>query len=355
MTTRLQNNIRKPINKLNLLAAVTDNDSKPVPETEPKTIAQALKSLVWRKAMDEEFNSLIRNKTWNLVPPSTSKNVIGCKWVFRIKRHPDGTIKQYKARLVARGFHQRPGVDYNETFSPVVKPTTVRLILSVATSQDDIIVASNTPQFLEDFISKISQRFSLKDLGELSYFLGVEILPHPDGLFLSQKKYINDILCKAKMDDVKPVATPLATHAPLMLEAYIVYLGRNPISWTSRKKKTRARSSTETEYRTVASATTEILWIRNLFQELGLTLPTTPIYCDNAGATYVSANPVFHSKMKHLGLDYHFVRENVQSGKLRVSYISTNDQLADALTKPLPRTTYTSMFAKLVFPLGQRF
>lgn len=130
--------------------------------------------------------------------------------------------------------------------------------------------------------------------------------------------------------------------------AYIVYLGKNAISWTSKKQRTRARSSTEAEYRAVANTTAEVSWVRNLLAELGYTLPQPPvIYCDNAGATYVSANPVFHSKMKHLGLDYHFVRENVQAGLLRVSYISTHDQLADALTKPLPRTTHQNLIRRI--------
>lgn len=71
------------------------------------------------------------------------------------------------------------------------------------------------------------------------------------------------------------------------------------------------------------------------------------MYCDNLGETYVSANSIFHSKMKHLGLDYHFVRENVQCGNLRVSYISTRDQLADALTKPLPRHTFQAIVDKI--------
>ena len=94
---------------------------------------------------------------------------------------------------------------------------------------------------------------------------------------------------------------------------YIVYFGNNPISWCSRKQKTRARSSTEAEYRALAGATAEILWLRNLFQELRPVLSSPPsIYCDNVSATYVSANSLFHSKMKHLALDYHFVRENVQ-------------------------------------------
>lgn len=62
-------------------------------------------------------------------------NIIGCKWVYRIKRKADGTIERYKAPLVAKGFHQQPGLDYNETFNPVVKPTTIRTVLTIAVSR----------------------------------------------------------------------------------------------------------------------------------------------------------------------------------------------------------------------------
>ena len=84
--------------------------------------------------MDEEINALLKNRTWDLVPSSMSQNVVGCKWIFRIKKNKDGNIIQYKARYVARGFNQRAGIDYGETFSPVVKPATVRLVLSLAVS-----------------------------------------------------------------------------------------------------------------------------------------------------------------------------------------------------------------------------
>jgi hypothetical protein len=78
---------------------------------------------------------LIENKTWHLVPLSSTRNIIDCKWVYRIKKNADGTIDRYKARLVAKGFKQRYGIDYEETFSPVVKSATIRLVLTIAVSR----------------------------------------------------------------------------------------------------------------------------------------------------------------------------------------------------------------------------
>ena len=88
----------------------------------------------WKEAMDAEYTALIKNKTWHLVPPETGKNIIDCKWVYKIKQQSDGSIDRYKAHLVAKGFKQQYGIDYEDIFSPVVKAATIRLVLSIAVS-----------------------------------------------------------------------------------------------------------------------------------------------------------------------------------------------------------------------------
>ncbi|KAD4981990.1 hypothetical protein E3N88_18661 [Mikania micrantha] len=130
--------------------------------------------------------------------------------------------------------------------------------------------------------------------------------------------------------------------------AYIIYLGSNILSWCSARQKSVSRSSTEAEYKALANGAAELSWVQNLLLELGLSMPKSPtLFCDNAGATYLCANPVYHSRMKHVALDYHFVREKVVGGELQVQHIHSADQLADVLTKPLGRGPFQRLRAKI--------
>jgi len=99
-------------------------------------VNQALRDPRWRNACTDEFNAVTRNHTYDLVPPVPGQNVIDTKWIFTLKYLPNGNIDRYKARLVARGFNQKYGLDYAETFSPVIKSTTVRLVLEQAVRHD---------------------------------------------------------------------------------------------------------------------------------------------------------------------------------------------------------------------------
>ncbi|KAF5464008.1 hypothetical protein F2P56_014124 [Juglans regia] len=114
---------------------------------------------------------------------------------------------------------------------------------------------------------------------------------------------------------------------------FCIFFGSHLISWGSKKQLTVARSSTKAEYKSVAITACEILWLQSLLTELGIVISDIPtLFCDNLGATYLSVNPVMHSRIKHVDLDYHFVRDRVAAKTLAVQ---SKDQLADILTKPL--------------------
>ncbi|XP_071676645.1 uncharacterized protein [Lolium perenne] len=302
--TRLRNNVRQPkIRTDGTVSWVATRMSQVLADAEPRDLQTALRSADWKTAMDVEFAALLRNNTWKLVPPTRGVNVIDSKWVFKIKRHADGSIERYKARLVAKGFKQRYGLDYEETFSPVVKPTTIRLLLSLAVTRgwhlrqldiqnaflngvleeevymrqppgfqdpdrphhlcrlvkaiyglkqaprawhtrlsgvlatlgfvpstadtslfifqrsdvtvyllvyvDDIIVISSSVAAADRLVAGLSTDFSVKDLGTLHYFLGLEVRRVGSSLTLSQPKYALELLRRAGMLKCNPAPTPM--------------------------------------------------------------------------------------------------------------------------------------------------
>ncbi|KAK9940035.1 hypothetical protein M0R45_016712 [Rubus argutus] len=281
----------------------------------------------------------------------------------------------------------------------------------------------------------------MKDLGSLSYFLGLEITRVKRGIFLNQTKYASDLLVKSGMDTLKACSSPCLPHYHMTKDqgtplkdptpyrsivgalqyltfsrpdiayavntvcqfmtsptdvhyaavkrilrylqgslqkglffssngalpnsvyvkafcdadwageviqrrsttGFIVYLGACPVSWQSKKQGTVSRSSTEAEYRSLANTTAEISWIRHLLCDLQVRIPYAPLLkCDNMSALALASNPVFHSRIKHLDNDFHFVRERVQHNDLKLEYVSTKEQTTDILTKGLPSPLFQS-------------
>lgn len=158
MQTRSRSNIRKPCQATNGTVPYPPRAliaSTIIPEVEPTSFTSASKCLQWCEAMHNEFHALLENDTWALVPQSPCMNLVGCKWIYRIKRNLDGSVAWYKAHLIAKGFHQQPGIDYGDTFSPVVKPITIRTVLSLAVASNSCIKQLDvTNAFLHSFLQE---------------------------------------------------------------------------------------------------------------------------------------------------------------------------------------------------------
>ncbi|XP_019179897.1 PREDICTED: uncharacterized protein LOC109175103 [Ipomoea nil] len=168
-------------------------------------------------------------------------------------------------------------------------------------------------------LSKLSATFKIRNLSEPGFFLGIETIKCDDGLLLSQQRYMNDILKCAGMAECKALSTPISVSKSITFSADLY---EDPTQYRSlaRKQKTVARSSTEAEYKALADAYAELIWIVSLLREIkvsGISVPRSG-RCDNLGDTYICANPIFHARTKHVEIDYHFVRDRVASGDIQL-------------------------------------
>ncbi|KAH0748315.1 hypothetical protein KY290_027547 [Solanum tuberosum] len=140
------------------------------------------------------------------------------------------------------------------------------------------------------------------------------------------------------MEGAKEVSTPIVI-AHSLLKSQCIEEALEPTRYRQ-LHTTVARLSTEAEYRVIAATAAKVQWVKSLLQELGYSVPSPTIYCDNISTIYTCQNPVLHSKMKHLEIDIHFVRDLVQKDVLRISHISSKDQVVDLLTKPLSKNQF---------------
>ncbi|GJU89747.1 retrovirus-related pol polyprotein from transposon TNT 1-94, partial [Tanacetum coccineum] len=482
---------------------------------EPKNYKDALTQACWIEAMQEELHEFERLEVWELVPPPDKAFVITLKWIYKVKLDELGGILKNKARLVARGYRQEEGIDFEESFAPVARLEAIRIFLAFAAHMnmvvyqmdvktaflngnlreevyvsqpdgfvdpdkpnyvyklkkalyglkqaprawydmlssflisndfskgsvdptlficregkelllvqiyvDDIIFAASTPELCDLFAKIMCSKFKMSMMGKISFFLGLQISQSPRGIFINQSKYALESLkkysfesCdlvdtpmveKSKLDEGKegkavdpshyrgmistllyltasrpdlqfaicmcaryqarPTEMHLNADSSIALTAYadadhagcqdtcrstsgsIQLLGDRLVSWSSKRQKSTAISSTEAEYIALSGCCAQVLWMRSQLTDYGFGFNKIPMYCDNKSAIALCCNNVQHSRSKHIDIRFHFIKEHVENGVIELYFVNTEYQLADIFTKALGRERIEFLINKL--------
>lgn len=307
---------------------------------------------------------------------------------------------------------------------------------------DDMIITGDDMEEISRLQEQLATEFEMKNLRGLKYFLGIEIARSKQGIFLSQRRYVLDLLCEVGLLDCKPVDTPMVqnhnigkctaqvptdkeryqrlvgkliylshtrpdiayavsivsqfmhcpsedhmdavtrilrylkaspgkglmfsknnhlnidgytdadwagdTHDRKSTSGYFTFVGGNLVSWRSKKQKVVALSSAEAEFRGMSKGLCELLWLRRLLTEIGFP-PNVEmnLFCDNKAAIDIAHNPVQHDRTKHVEVDRHFIKQNLEDKVIRFPFVRSEDQLADILTKAVSSKIFYSSLNKL--------
>ncbi|GJV34885.1 retrovirus-related pol polyprotein from transposon TNT 1-94 [Tanacetum coccineum] len=443
---------------------------------EPANVAEALKDVDWVSAMQDELDQFARLKVWRLVPRPEGKTIIKTKWIFKNKKDESSLVIRNKARLVAVGYCQQEGIDYDETFAPVARIEAIRLFLAYAAHKDftvfqmdvktaflngilkeevyvgqppgfvskqypdhvyaldkalyglkqaprawydvlskflvdsgfqkgsidttlfikkkgkhimliqiyvdDIIFGSTNPKYCTKFSELMVKRFEMSMMGEMKFFLGLQVNQFSNGIFINQSKYILDILKRFGMENCDTVPTPMVEQAKLKLDLvgkpvdhtdYRSMIGSLMYLTSSRPDIMFATClwypkdsgfdltaysdadhagchldrKTESEYVAVSGCCAQVLWMRTQLTDYGFFYDKVPIYCDSKSAIAISCNPVQHTRTKHIDVRYHFIKDHVEKGTMELYFVGTEYQLADLFTKSLPEARFKFLLEKL--------
>nr|GEV09725.1 retrovirus-related Pol polyprotein from transposon TNT 1-94 [Tanacetum cinerariifolium] len=438
---------------------------------ESKNVKEAMTDPAWIDSIQEELLQFKRLDVWVLVPVLNNISPLTLKWLFKKTHDEEQMVIRNKSRLVMRGYRQEEGIDFDESFASLkedvyvcqpegfidvdhpshvyklkkslyglkqaprawydelskfllqnhffngtIDPTLfIRRfhddILVVQVYVDDIIFGSTHPRYIQLFFDLMKSLFEMSMMGEMMFFLGLQVNQSPCDIFINQSKYVLEILNKYRMESCDPVGTPMEIKDKLDLDQngtpakptekhlkevkrifrYLQgtvntglwytkdsgfeltgfsdadyagckdtfkstsggaqILGEKPVSWSLKKQDYTALSTTEAEYVSLSACCAQVFWMRTQLTDYGFHFHKILIYCDSKSAIAISCNPVQHSRTKHIAVRYHFIKEHVENGTNELYFVKTDYQLADIFTKALPTDRFNYLVCHLVMKM----
>ncbi|GKD86647.1 putative ribonuclease H-like domain-containing protein, partial [Tanacetum coccineum] len=385
----LEDTVEADFNNMEPSTAVSPIPTTRVHSIHPKD--QIIRDPNWVEAMQEELLQFKIQKVWTLVDLPYGKKAIGTKWMDVKSAFLYGTIEEevyvsqplgfvdlefpekvYKVEKALYGLHQAPRA-WCETLSTYLlgngfyrgqidKTLFIKRvkgdILLVQVYVDDIIFGSTKKSLCTDFEKIMHKRFHMSSIGELTFFLGLQVKQKEDGVFISQDKYVGEILKKFGFSSIRTASTPIETNKALTkhedgedvdIHLYSDYagakldrkstiggcqfFGSRLISWQCKKQNVVANSTTEAEYIDASHCCGQVLWIQNQMLDYGYNFMQTKIHVDNESAICLVKNHVYHSKIKHIEIRHHFVRDSYEKKLIEMVKIHTDYNVADLITK----------------------
>nr|GEY91291.1 hypothetical protein [Tanacetum cinerariifolium] len=352
---------------------------------EPKSVKKALTDPAWIEFMQEELHQFIRLDVWELVPLPDDIKPLTLKWLFKNKHDEENTVIRNKTRLVVRGYRQEEGIDFKESFALVARMEITRIFLAYVAHKgftvyqmdvktaflngslkedvyvcqpevfidvdhpshvyklkkvyvDDIIFGSTDPRYAALVSDIMKSRFEISMMGEMTFFLGLQVNQSPSGIFINQSKYVHEILKKYGLNTCDIITTPMDIKDKIDLDQ----IG-TPVDATKYRSMIGALMYLTSSRPDIAHATCD-----SGFELTGFS------YADYAGCkdTFktiaISCNPVQHFRKKHIAVRYHFIKEHVEKGTIELYFVKTDYQLADIFTKALPVDRFNYLVRHLV-------
>nr|GEX71926.1 DNA-directed DNA polymerase [Tanacetum cinerariifolium] len=341
---------------------------------------------------------------WVLVPAPDNILAFTLKWLFKNKHDEEQTFIRNKSRLVVRGYRQEEGINFEESFAPVARMEDIRIFLAYAAHKsftvfqmdvktaflhgslkEDVYVCQPEGfidaahpshvsklkkalyglKHIELFFDLMKSRFEMLMMGEMTFFLGLQVNQSPCGIFINKSKYVLEILKKYGMESCDPVGTPMEIKDKLDLDQngtpadetkYHSMIGALMYLTSSRPDIVHATClCARYQAKPTEKHLKEVKRIFRISREpltrvFGIRRILIPIYCDSKSAIAISCNPVQHSRTKHIVVRYHFIKEHMEKGTIELYFVKTDYQLADIFTKAL----LADRFNYLVHRLGMR-